>query len=93
MSKRYYKIPSKNIEVTKKIHYPFEKREESAIVRKIENIHKTDNIALKNLPKKQFNELGDVARVKAKIMYVNKVVKEKPISSVVNIINYWLKYQ
>ncbi len=81
MAKKYYKVPAKNIDLYKK-----EKE-----VDKYEKKKKLNRLALANLQKEQYKTLGSVARTKAKINYLNELFKRKPVVSIVNIVQYWLR--
>lgn len=83
MAKKYYRLPGKIPDLgTRKIEQPAEKTEKKRLDSKY---------SIKNLNVNEIDKLSVVARTKAKVAYLNKVLRKKEPSLIAQIIHYWVK--
>jgi hypothetical protein len=84
MAKKYYRLPGKTPDLgTRKI------QEQPAD--KVEKKKLDSKYSIKNLNVNEIDKLSVVARTKAKVAYLNKVLRKKEPSLIAQIIHYWVK--
>ncbi len=85
MAKKYYRLPGKTPDLgTRKI----EKAAEQAEKKKIDR-----QLSIRNLNAGEIDKLNVIARTKAKVAYLNKILRKKEPSFIAQIIHFWAKQE
>ncbi len=84
MAKKTYIIPGKAPDLGRKAR---------KVTDLIEKKNRTDQLSIRNLRLKEVETLDVYARIKAKVAYLNKMLRKKEPSDIAQIIHYWVKQE
>lgn len=85
MAKKYYRLPGKTPDLgTRKI----DKASELLDKKKIDQQY-----SIRNLNVNEIDKLNVIARTKAKVAYLNKMLRKKEPSFIAQIIHFWAKQE
>lgn len=85
MAKKYYRLPGKIPDIGKR---KIDKTAELIDKKKLEQQY-----SIRNLNVNELDKLNVIARTKAKVAYLNKLLRKKEPSFIAQIIHFWAKQE